>query len=767
MGLAPVPGSPGRRPAGGAMKKIIHPLALALALAPTLPSGLGCSDGGSPAGPSTHVPTAPPPTPPTPIDPERSPEDEAQLELLRGQLDLCAELETDDFLARHAVPFASDIDHTPSEAAGLPLIQASTFGLNAAELAALDQRGFVITERHRFPTFTYGYEAIYAQDLPLYVSADSILYALHRSYDAILQALETTSLIPELAALLDGMRQRLAAAADADVDLYVTVAASLLAGELQAPVAGADRDKVKDLYDGALAATGMGSVVLFGEKRDVDFSQFEPRGHYRDTPELMRYFRAMMWLGRVDLRIIETRPDGSQEFRRRELMAAFALRDAMDAAAVLRWQKIHDAIGGFVGLPDSMTPPELDKLLVDLEVTSAAALDALSDDALATAIVKGGYGTQRIASQIMFAVPGADTLPLASSFMLFGQAYVIDSHVFSNLVFDRVGGGGVYRMMPDPLDVAYAVLGNEQAASLMSQDLAAFDHAPDLCGASVLVEGHGADYWQASLYGLWLDALRALSPARPDLADADAAGLPATMTTEAWGRRMLNAQLASWAELRHDTLLYAKQSYTAGVACEFPDAYVDPYPAFWDALGRFAQRGQAIVSTLDLGGTWLGDRVVAWLDELAAVTTTLGDMARRQRDGRPFTDEQMAFINEAVVVQMGCGDPEGATGWYARLFFDQKKGVELDPTIADVHTQPTDEAGAIVGRVLHVGTGMPRLMVVTAETCNGPRAYAGLVSSYFEKVTEGFERLNDEEWATELQQGTPADVRWMQDLVVR
>jgi hypothetical protein len=32
------------------------------------------------------------------------------------------------------------------------------------------------------------------------------------------------------------------------------------------------------------------------------------------------------------------------------------------------------------------------------------------------------------------------------------------------------------------------------------------------------------------------------------------------------------------------------------------------------------------------------------------------------------------------------------------------QSIEFDPTIADVHTQPTDAAGNPVGHVLHVGT---------------------------------------------------------------
>ncbi len=87
--------------------------------------------------------------------------------------------------------------------------------------------------------------------------------------------------------------------------------------------------------------------------------------------------------------------------------------------------------------------------------------------------------------------------------------------------------------------------------------------------------------------------------------------------------------------------------------------------------------------------------------------------------------------------------------------------------VADVHTQPTDASGTLVGRVLHVGTGRPRMMVVAAQNCSGPRVYVGFVSSYFERVTESFTRLTDETWRGSNSRGNPADVPWMTPLVVR
>jgi len=476
----------------------------------------------------------------------------------------------------------------------------------------------------------------------------------------------------------------------------------------------------------------------------------------------------MIWLGRIDFRMLEPNSFGELTLDRRQLEAALALRTLMDDAARESHQRVDALVTAFVGEHDFMTAPQLDQLMSDLGITSVAELDGLSDETLAEAISAGGYGVQRISSHIMTGGLGGGTTPLPASFALFGQRYVIDAHVFSNLVYDRLNGGDTRRMMPNPLDVAYAALRNDQAAALLADELDAYQYHGDLEAMRLLVDEHPDAYWEANLYNLWLRALRTLSPDATAIADADA-GLPAVARTELWGRRLINTQLASWAELRHDTILYAKQSYTGGATCEFPDAYVDPYPEFYAALSVFATRGANMVDTLGLPAeNYTQQRLESFFVNLQNAAGMLQEMAEYQRAGTPFTETHMAFINEAVRIHWGCGDPAGAEGWYPKLFFSNESSVTFDPTIADVHTQPTDEAGNPVGRVLHVGTGMPRAMVVTVDTCTGSRAYVGLVSSYFERVTEDFDRLDDIRWSQELMQsGTPSDVKWMSPAVVR
>jgi hypothetical protein len=59
----------------------------------------------------------------------------------------------------------------------------------------------------------------------------------------------------------------------------------------------------------------------------------------------------------------------------------------------------------------------------------------------------------------------------------------------------------------------------------------------------------------------------------------------------------------------------------------------------------------------------------------------------------------------------GSGEPP-YTGWYADLYFDTWDAAKGDFTVADVHMQPTDEFGNMVGKILHTGVGKVNLGVL-------------------------------------------------------
>lgn len=680
-----------------------------------------------------------------------------------------AQDDADSLARRYAVPFSDGLGYDPFAAPGLSKIIDSMLGDSSARtngVAALGRAGFVIGTRRTAPSFPQGYSWIYSEHLPVFISADMVLEAVHRSYDDILTAVEREVLEPRLRGLLASMAERLARGVlldepevAADVRFFLSVAQALLGA--------ASKDdfgpEVEEFVDAALAADGEREMVLFGTRRLIDFSQFTPRGHYTEDETLKRYFRAMIWLGRTDLRLIETLPDGSQTFRRRQVEVAYGLRALLDEPSFASYRLIDAAIGAFVGEHDDMTLTEIDALSADLGIDGRAELARLDDATIAQAIIAGNYGEQRIASQIMRrGAGGPSTLPLSASFALLGQRYTADSHVFSNVVYDRVPD----RVVPDPLDVAFAALHNDHAVSLLAAELAGHAYAGELSQMRSLVDAHPAGHWQGSLYTSWLSALRALSPSAQ--AFAATPELPSIARSEAWGRRLLNTQLASWSQLRRDSVLYVKQSYTSGVLCEFPDAYVDPYPDFFYGVAAFAERGEALVDELGWGDSATGARVARYFASLGRITRLLGDMAAQELGGTPFDEEQMAFVNQAINVQQGCGgDILEHSGWYSELFLDPMQAVELDPTIADVHTDVGgDQPIPRPPSVLHVGTGLPRPIVLTVDSCTGPRAYAGYVFAYHQLLVDGLQRMTDEQWRDRLFDPRPVpEVEWLEPLL--
>src|SRR5436189_6442257 len=113
------------------------------------------------------------------------------------------------------------------------------------------------------------------------------------------------------------------------------------------------------------------------------------------------------------------------------------------------------------------------------------------------------------------------------------------------------------------------------------------------------MDAHEPAAWDDNIYMGWLAALRELSAPTTD------ASHPEAMRTHAWAMKTLNTQLASWTQLRHDTILYAKQRYTGGDGCVYPAGFVEPRVAFWQRLRAAITHAADLVSALSYEGTYL------------------------------------------------------------------------------------------------------------------------------------------------------------------
>lgn len=648
-------------------------------------------------------------------------------------------------LAAYPAPTRGALGYVPSKAQHFQCLQDSPFKLDAEERAILDAQGLVLSPQER--SFAMFYLDAFHADLPVFISADAILHAWHRAYDELMIESEQEMFAPLLEDMLKRMRQNLMTAAakpetKAALDEYLTVAHSLLQDKQLAPNAGGSADRVRHNYEAARAAQG-NRVELFGSARATDLSQFKPRGHYEKRPQLVPYFRAMMWLGRMDFRLFQTQPDSKQLFQRADFEAMVLARQVMDPSTLAKWSAMDQGISLFVGMHDNATPGDVDALLQRLKVRTPRDLQERTDLALQDAVVSSDFGKQRILSDWMGKYPDAPPLPNNTSFALFGQRYTLDSHALHSVVEDRVAD----RQLPQPFDVGFSVFRSNTALQLLGSDLDKPTLPQALSNMRALSDGQTEAYWGSSFYTLWLAALRGMSPAETDK-------LPKSARTDAWARRTLATQLASWSELRHDTVLYAKQSYSAFILCNFPDAYVDPYPEVFKRLAQSSELGLALTRRMQSFRTskkltWMRD----YFEGAKKTFNQLEQIATRELSHRRLTPEQLAFVNQMIVAKesernVGCGGPEiEYSGWYKQLFYTANI-FDQDLTIADVHTSP--EKG-----VLHIAKRTPHQAIISIDDGSGARVFTGATYSVYQ-VVEG-SRIGDQEWL----EREPKDEPWL------
>ena len=634
------------------------------------------------------------------------------------------------------------------------------YELTNSELDLLKQNHFVVSERLSHESFGVAFHDVYAKDLPVFITSDAILHALHSSYDKILMDLEISILKPELTTLLDSLYIEFPkliskysdeeALQDAlkDVDLYITIAKSLLAEE-QLPAQHIGQDKVEQMWN-AIQSETMASLPLFSERpRKLDFSQFIVRGHYTER-YLQDYFKTMMWLGRMDM-FLTPPPENpweaawSREEIRRMNIAAFLLNELVAiSGGQAEIDSIDDILSFLIGESDNLTPAELATVVNNQTLDSAVQLldDEIYDSYIHALKTSNGSG-QKILSQFLLMDPFSETpgeLPI--SFRLMGQRFIIDSYVFSNVVFDRIvyQNHKIWRPMPDPLDALF-VLGNDDAVPLLKSELNTYKYASQLAGLRYLVDAYDTDFWQASLYNVWLDALRTLNP------PADDQVLPIFMKTAAWRQNKINTQLSSWSQLRHDNLLYAKQSYTGGTACSYPYSFVEPNVEFFKRIADFAETAENYFSTYE-PDTYAMTSIQYYFPYLKETVRKLQTIATKELNRQPLHEEEIDWLKKMLFEDGGSGAPP-FSGWYSSLYYIPDDAAMSDYIIADVHTQPTDQAGNVVGRVLNVGTAQINLGIFLTEhssSAGQPTAFVGPLMSYYEKITDNFERLTDEQW---------------------
>jgi len=638
---------------------------------------------------------------------------------------------------------------------------ADELNLDAAQRELLAQNGFVVVpggvDQFEDPYRSDGTWDVYSGH-GYWLTTDALLHALHVAFSNLLNFLETDELYDRVhnvalesyqaafaqyeAAQGTTLEQPARAAA-----LYYAVALGLLdpTAYTEAVDASLQAD-AGSLLDAANAAEGRLDVPFLPGYQE-DFSQYRPRGTYTTSDLLQRYFRGMMWLGRITFL---ARDDGS-------LQASLLVLRAMEqSGAVDDWAAVSDTLAYLIGPTDNFGPAEYLPLAQGIYGVDLS-LDRLADAGLLAdfrALVQALPGP-RINNVVRPMGTVAEELDDSTrGFRLFGQRFTFDGYAMQRLIYPNVGEAGAERALPSGLDVA-AALGSDAAYNLLVEqgDTAYANYDANMIGLREEVNQISGANWLANFYGGWLMTLQPLW-------NRSEQPYPALMNTDAWRLRELQAGLGSWAELKHATVLYSAQPMGGlGGGGEYvadTTNYVEPNPL---VFSRIAVISASVVQGLDARG--LGQQnftsgqapngsamVREAFFRLAILSAQMADMANKHLWGIPLTDEEQIFLKYHF----------GEALWYVR--YASELALADPPTMAAIVTDVASNPDA--GTALQVGTGYVDYIYVITDSPQGPQLTRGSVYSYYEFVNDIDQRLTDEEWRTMVQAGDlPSRPAWI------
>ncbi|MGD1994617.1 MAG: DUF3160 domain-containing protein, partial [Anaerolineae bacterium] len=646
------------------------------------------------------------------------------------------------------------------------LTNAGQLSLSGDQTALLTQNGFVAVPAEWLEFFQL-YETNRYQEVPSFVTTDSVFHVYHLLFDKMLRDLEREHFEPDIAALT---RACLQSAQDLAIRLqgtdmepiarrvwaYFAVADNLVNTDATIPA------EIAELVGPELALIeaheGLRPSPIFSQACPAacdpcdtnpppecidqpcmceDYSQYVPRGHYTRSEQLERYFRVMMWYGRINMRL--QRPDET----RMALLITYILlnTDVSGEPAVDVWARVYDPTAFIVGKADDLGIHEYGALWQSVYGSNARP-EAIADDALLQTFTYAARQLPPPQINSMWVYIWEDEEQVTQGFRFMGQRFTLDAYIFEQMVWREVGTQGNERWLPKGLDVM-AAMGSQEAYAILEEmgETAYANYPEQMSKVQSEIAALELDSWTQNLYWSWLYALQPLIEPKGDQ-------YPAFMRTQAWTHRDLHTALGSWTELKHDTILYAKQVMAemgGGPPPEPPRGWVEPNPEAYARLLALTRMTHEGLSSREL----LTENTEANLARLDDLLAFLLDASQQELAGKPLTDEDYDRIRyiggELEAMTLAAADPEEGEGM---PFFDEDDQAAV---IADVATDPN-------GYVLEEGVGRVfEIYVVVPDGLGGLHFARGAIFSYYEFSWPMSDRLTDEAWREMLAAGTAPD----------
>ena len=613
------------------------------------------------------------------------------------------------------------------------------------------QNNFVITGGGYQQLF-HVYEENAYQQMPSFITTDLFLQAFHIYFSYVLKSLEKEKFIPAVEELCKKLYEAsMAKTQDATLALmaeynavFYAIPYTLLTGKTLS-VPAKYESAYKTEVDNATKAIDTPSGFLSTDY-DFPYSLFKPRGHYSRKPEMQAYFRAMMWL-----QVAYLCRENDHQLKQCIFTASLlnTTKSSKNVPLMDVYASVFEPVAFLVGLPDNLSVMDIAQFLKNEKINELQqALSAENVGRINQKLVALTETRNLIKPKIEL------TCPDKINFM--PQRYLIDNEVLLNM-FDTIPNSE--RCFPKGLDV-FCAFGSSSASDLLNnfyKDNNRWAKYPEEM-ARMQKKFDNYDGWNASVYNKWIESLLSLQKTDKNY--------PVFMQTKAWDYKNLNTSLASWAELKHDAILYGEQPMSAECGGGGPPepivvGYVEPNLLFWNKLSELITLTSKMLSAHDLLNADLKEKTNSLLTYVSFLTevTELELAKKTLSEAQYSTIEHLGSSIEWFTLSVL--DPDlRLDNWNLVEGADRSVAV-----VADVFTRNIPDCNK--NGVLHVATGSANNLYVVVEINGCLRLTRGATFSYYEFVRPLGDRLTDEEWQKIEQDKAkrPPLLEWMQEII--
>ena len=477
----------------------------------------------------------------------------------------------------------------------------------------------------------------------------------------------------------------------------------------------------------------------------ADYTQFTPRSHYVKSSGLRSYFRAMIYLGRNNYLLVKN--EGVSDAM---LVALLLASPGPDGQPLLKdWQRIMEITGFFAGKPDDISYPEWRNFLVKvLGAEKLAAGEALNPATLAKITQRlGELQGPRILSDVVitprvFGSTKEQLLEATKGFRIFGQRFTFDAWIFSRLTAGQEQTPLRLPSTPSALFVP-AALGDKTAREFTDQYLKRLSPPfsdEETARFNDRVNEVAVDLskvkdpeWFSSVGGAWLKLLGTLT-------SSYGRGYPLYMQGRLFPVKQVESFLGSYTELKHDTLLYAKQNYAEagdgdeeGTPPPVPKGFVEPNLPFWETLGRLVAY---VESGFSKYGVFKDDlEEYGHLNRFKQAVAFYASLTAKELQGAPLTEEEYEKMRIEPLSYMA--EPRDKNVILEEK--DLRAGL-----IADVSTD------VMQGQVQYEATGEPYVMLVLMGNEGTVRLAVGVAFNHYEFTGPLDTRYTDADWQSRV-----------------